>query len=141
MKYDIKFDNLNGFYQWNKKNFLLKKSDKRYEENQEFKKNNGFSEDETWNLYISIALFVLPRLKHFKKVNRGHPVVLTEKQWNNYLDKMIFSFENVLIYDSFEYPPSYNDKFEDKLEALKAFNEDVEEGFELFGRFFRDLWW
>ena len=68
-KYDIKIDNFEdryGFYEWNKPSYYLTKSDKRYKNYQEYKKNTGIYPDELWSLDISICNFIIPRLKEFK---------------------------------------------------------------------------
>ena len=47
---------------------------------------------ETWNLDYTIAKFVLPRLKLFKKLNNGYPGregMETKEKWDEALNKMI----------------------------------------------------
>jgi len=56
----------------------------------------GFNPADTWNLDFSIAEYILPRLKHFKKNHHGHPTSMTDRQWERELDKMISSFEMIL---------------------------------------------
>ena len=59
---------------------------------------------ETWNLDYTIAKFVLPRLKLFKKLNNGYPGregMETEEEWDEALDKMIWSFEQIINDNSY----------------------------------------
>lgn len=52
----------------------------------------------TLDLDCNIAKYVLPRLKLFKKLNNGYPGIEgmeTEEKWDEALDKMIWSFEQV----------------------------------------------
>ncbi len=86
----------------------------------------GFDDTETWNLYYTIAGFVLPRLKRFKEVTMGYPAVMTENEWNECLDKMIFAFETVL-------------KEDDDIDSCD--NEKVEEGLSLFAKHYFNLGW
>jgi hypothetical protein len=54
----------------------------------------GVSDSECWNLSNTITSFVLPRLKHFKKMQRyAHPADLTPEQWEEIIDELIWTFE------------------------------------------------
>jgi len=86
----------------------------------------GFDDTETWNLYVTIAGFVVPRLKRFKEVTMGYPASMTEKEWNESLDKMIFAFETMLNEDG---------------DIDCCDNEKVEEGLSLFAKHYLHLWW
>lgn len=90
-----------------------------------------FTNDELWNLDCTIAKFVLPRLKRFKKHTIAHPATLTEKQWDNILDKMIFSFEHIASDNLWALESVGNKKIEKK----------VQEGLQLFATWFTALWW
>jgi hypothetical protein len=61
----------------------------------------GFNPKDVWSLDHSIALYILPRLKHLKKVVHGHPDGLTFRQWKRELDKMIAAFS--IITDETKY--------------------------------------
>ena len=88
----------------------------------------GWCDADTWSLDYTIAKFTLPRLKRFKKINNGFPSSLSEKEWNIILDKMIRAFE-LCILDG-----------DSGLLKLEYYDE-MEEGLELFGKHFRELWW
>jgi len=115
-----------GCYVWSGDEFILEKEDKRYQEYQEHKDKHGFSLDELWNLDISIALFVLPRLAKFKEKVHGHPAKITEQEWNRILDKMIWSFTQIV-----------NEEIDDMTEDDAA---KLTEGLVLFGKYFLKLW-
>lgn len=88
----------------------------------------GFDDRETWNLEITIAEFVLPRLKVFKKHNNGYPHTLTETEWESVLDDMIYAMEFHSGKFNFNLPDSQN-------------YERVTNGTESMGKYFGDLWW
>jgi len=95
-----------------------------------------FNDSDLWNLDLTIAKFVLPRLQEFKKNNTGYPGYLTEIEWEEMLDKMIyamqgivdeFSAENILACDAhFDKPEEHWVK--------------VRDGLCLFGEHFMELW-
>lgn len=101
------------------------KDDKREIKFSKQRLKRGFDDSETWSLYTTIASFIVPRLKRFKKVNNGYPANLTEEEWDTILDKMIFSFENC----------DHDKLFE------KEFYDKYEEGINLFAKYFMNLWW
>lgn len=84
--------------------------------------------NDTFNLDVTIADFVLPRLEMFKKVVDCYPCDLnTIEEWYDILDKMIASFRIIS-----ESPP------------YKTFNEHkevIDEGLDLFREYYHDLWW
>jgi hypothetical protein len=54
----------------------------------------GVSDSECWNLSNAITSFVLPRLKHFKKMQRyAYPPDITPEQWEEIIDELIWTFE------------------------------------------------
>jgi hypothetical protein len=155
MKYDIQpyetDKKCKGFYVWNKPTFFIKKDDERYERYVEFKKEHGFSPDETWDLKTNIAVFIVPRLKEFKSdvENLGaHPGCFnSNEEWLTVLDKMIFAFESEFK-DDFYIPDEYlkkymNDKYdsEGRKSAEDAYWNDIQEGRKLFAEYFGCLWW
>lgn len=140
---DLFDSQINGFYVYNKSRMFEKTKDRRNKKFKIFKKENGFTPDEAWNLYISIAIFVLPRLKYFREHTIGIPLQFkTIEEWYNILDQMIFSFENVLKYDDFMVCPSeYIKKYRNKKKAVKEYYKDLNKGFQLFGKYLLHLWW
>lgn len=60
--------------------------------------NKYINPRETWYLDITIAEFILPRLKLFKKLNNGYPGIdemYTPEKWDEALDKMIIAFQYI----------------------------------------------
>jgi hypothetical protein len=85
----------------------------------------GFDDSETWSFDCTIAKFALPRLKRFKEVNNGSPRDMTEEEWNNIIDEMIYSFEFIS-----------KDICGNDLELNK-----VNKGLKLFSKYLMYLWW
>lgn len=106
----------------------LKYKDSRLDRLYEQRKTLGYDDSETWSLYTTIANFILPRLKRFKELTISVPCELTEEEWKNCLDQMIYAFEYAANLDERECYS--NEDF-----------EKVQKGFKLFGEFFLDLWW
>lgn len=131
-----------GFYVYNKPR-MFKCDDRRNKKYKKFKKKNGFTPDETWSLCTSIAVFVIPRLKYFRENTCGYPPPFkTLKAWQKVLDKMIFSFENILKYNGFgDFPEEYLVKYKNNKDAMFAYYKDLSNGFKLFGKHFAKLWW
>lgn len=118
-----------------------------------FPKNGGerkvrveISDHDIWSLDHTLALIILPALKKFKENQMGHPCGLRpdptglpetgcgncgcEQEWNVILDKMLYSFEHIvddriMVYSTEEYKES---------------QKKIQEGLELFGKYFQSLW-
>lgn len=101
-------------------------SKERKQKSKKFFKKNGFYFEECWNLDFTIARFILPRLVHFKKIQHSTPASLSEKEWNEILDKMIKAF--ALLTD------------QESLFASRKQQETIEEGLNLFAKYFQSLW-
>jgi len=88
----------------------------------------GFDDSETWNLDTRFAEHVLPRLKRFKQLKNGYPHNLTSEQWDIILDQMIFSFEWAAS------------DYVERAEDMETYQR-VQEGLDLFGKWYQNLWW
>jgi hypothetical protein len=102
--------------------------------NKRQKKKHGiptFKDNEVWNLDITLANYILPRLKRFKKVNvNSHPVDLSSlEEWHEIIDKMIWSFERII-----------NDDWSYEINRIQEQKQQYELGMSLFGIYFLDLW-
>ena len=130
-KFDIVVDpdtGKSGFYVWNKPTVYVDESDDRYSEYVKEKEETGISSEETWSLCDQAAIFLAPRLKAFKENAQGFPTEFKSmEEWEAVLDKMIFAFES-FVSDNYH-------EFSD--EDLKR----IDEGLQLFAKYFRDLWW
>ena len=96
------------------------------------KRRRGFSDRETWSLYRNIAIFVLPRLKRFAEVNIGYPPELTESEWKDILNQMIYSFEMVVDED---WPHGLSP------DDIRKTEDRIDNGITLFAKYYPDLWW
>lgn len=116
---------------------------------------------DTWNLDHTLALIIVPCLKQLRDTNHGHPSDLTEEEWINIQNKMIWAFEQILDNDNedqffsgkadiyFEEIPGTDlselkrgpkDTFKLDYEGLARHREMIQEGLDLFAKYFRDLW-
>ena len=100
----------------------ISRRDIRQSKWREQRKKRGFDDTELWNLDSTIAKFVLPRLKAFKKLKGGRPYELSNDEWDDILDKMICSF-SIIAKDS-----------------INADYELYQEGLDLFAKYFGYLW-
>jgi len=92
------------------------------------RKTRGFDDSEMWNLDYSLAKLILPRLKLFKKTCSVRPSNLTDEQWKDILDEMIWSF-NWYCGQQWSYGKDY------------ATNSNrANEGLKLFAEYFDSLW-
>lgn len=89
----------------------------------------GFSPHECWNLDCTIAQFVLPRLKHFRRHIVSIPNELSLDEWKEILDKMIYAME----YSGGHYKIK-------NIATFYEYDQKCQEGFELFGKYFTALW-
>ncbi len=118
----------------------------------------GISNEECWNLDTTISKFILPRLKHFKKMNRNfYNSELTSEEWENVIDELIWTFEYLidddrvhpfpikLIDDRYldinrEQTPEEKiilDKWRKKSSEL---DERKQKGLQLFAKYYCHLW-
>lgn len=93
------------------------------------KKNLSIPNSEIWGLNYTLAKYILPRLKRFTEVCCSYPCELTETEWKEILNKMIWSFQYIIK----------NDESNELLEIMKE-NEQCQEGLDLFAKHFRNLW-
>ena len=91
---------------------------------------------DTWSMDHTLAHIVLPMLVQLKATQHGHPADLTEQEWDLILDEMIWAFEQKCRDDWME-DYDYN-KWDS--EGVKAHQERMTNGFNLFGKYFESLW-
>lgn len=97
---------------------------------------------ETWNLNCNIAKYILPRLKMYKRLTIAYPgygEANTPEKWDELLDKMIWSFEQVA--NDYEIYASINFKDSDWMDKYKDLNDKIQEGLMLFAKWFQHLGW
>lgn len=92
--------------------------------------------EECWDLNVTLAKYILPRLQKYKEINQyGYPIGLESlEEWHEIIDKMIYAFDLVV-----------NDncnslKSENCIEVITKQKELQEEGLRLFAEYFNSLW-
>lgn len=106
---------------------------------------------DTWSIDTTLAQIIVPLLTKFKENLQGHPGDLTFEKWNIILDKMIWSFGQILIDWEEPYFTHYGDlKTEgNKIvdtgvtcdnEGRESHWKRIQEGFDLFGKYYASLW-
>lgn len=93
--------------------------------------------NECFTAYYPMAKFIYPRLKYFRNMDKmGYPGTLNSmEEWNDILDKMLFSFDYSINGDEDRFSPTAftSEEYQDMLNR-------VDEGFRLFGKYFLNLW-
>lgn len=92
---------------------------------------------DTWNVDTTLARIILPMLIQHKKNKMGHPSILTEESWNDIIDKMIWSFNEIL---NGEDGAQFHHHHYIDWYGMKLYNDRIQEGLDLFGRHYRNLW-
>lgn len=84
---------------------------------------------ETWNLDITFAKFVLPRMRAFRRYVKGYPdfAFSSMNEWYEAIDKMIAAFQLIADGKRYEFIP----------EEYKV----MDEGLDLFREYYFHLWW
>ena len=112
----------------------------------------GFDDRELWNLDMTIAKFVVPRLKEFLNYSGGWPHAMAEEEtefniagiedltpeekWDKVLSEMLWAME----YASDNYGEDRDDyPFRDP-EARKKLKDRYENGMRLFAEYFSAMW-
>lgn len=123
------------------------------------KKVRNVSYKDVIDLDITVAKFILPRLKFFKKKVIGYPSELTIEKWKAIIDKMILSFSLILNdsepdFGDLNFHTEKTDNGHWKMikdpnstfdtEAYMKWHIDraakIEEGLQLFAKYFQHLW-
>ena len=106
----------------------------------------GFDDTEIWNLDLTIAKFILPRVERLQKTFTGYPGFLHgEDEWKEILGKICKAFrlyvncDNNCIEDVGTIRLLYRDDNPDKLEKALKDHEEYEEGINLFFKYWRWL--
>lgn len=107
--------------------------------------------EELYDLDVTIARFILPRLMVFKEhCERTPRLNMPHEEWNEILDKMIYAFDRIAMQTE-EDTPEYkayikaiwNNEMDlvDLKRAAKASLKPIAEGLSLYHKYFRSLWW
>ena len=105
---------------------LIDEDDERWDEYKQQRLERGFDDSELWSLDMTIAKFILPRLKAFSIDPPSYPGFITYEEWKEILQKMIKGFENIL---------------DDELtKDMRERNKIIEDGLTAFKDYFFNLW-
>lgn len=137
-RYEMRKEDAKDPYGIKNVNFsCIEPTDDRWEEAKQQRLERGFDYSEMWNLDKTIVEFIRPRLHDFRENHGGCPMGLTEEQWNEILDKMLYWFDNYgakCPYDIRTERKKHDQWFDN-------YNQKVQEAKELFIKYFSDLWW
>lgn len=100
----------------------------RYKKQRE---ENGFDDTETWHLDKTFALFIIPRLKRFIKVNNGFP---NGETYESYIEKLKFIVKSLEEY-------YYNEDEETSLEIEKERLQNAKNAVNTLSQLWFHLWW
>ena len=124
---------------------------------------------DTWSLDSTLSLIILPGIKQLKATQHGYPSGLTQEEWDNILDEMIFAFSEIANdnpgaeafysgvsdhkwvkcdakgnddpdgpYRRMDEGPNHT--FRVDFEGRKAYDDRIQNGLELFGKYYQNLW-
>jgi len=110
--------------------------------------NKYVPHSELWNLDVTICDWMIPRLKEFKKINIAYPgrePMDTPEKWDEALDKMIRAFEllrldPIDLDENLEPRDTYDYNAEKYKRIYEKWNAEVQEGLNLFAKWFNSLW-
>lgn len=108
---------------------LMDPDDGRAKEYEEIRRKTGVSPDETWSLDVSLAHFMVPRLKAFRKMAGCCPVCFKDmKSWLRTVQKMERAFRLII------------EEGDGKVLDEKRRKQE-ERGLDLFRKYLDSLWW
>ena len=117
----------------------------------------GVSNEECWSLDGTFSKFILPRLKHFKKMKRyGYHPDFTPEEWEKVIDELIWTFEYLNDDERFnpfphylgdtewllnkEKTPEQKQSFDEWMKKHNELQERKQKGLELFAKYYCHLW-
>ena len=104
---------------------------------------------DTWSMDSTLSLLIHPMLVQLKATQHGHPADMTEQEWDEILDEMIWAFEQKCRddweSDYYEYEDDNTGRFGMKLvwedrAGAEAHQERLTNAFTLFGKYYENLW-
>lgn len=90
---------------------------------------------DVWNADETLAYIIVPLLKKLKENHHSCPANISEKKWNDILDQMIWSFEQMNQKSDYTIDDLIKEGFDEK-EYIKR----VDNGIKLFAKYYRHLW-
>lgn len=100
-----------------------------------------FSQKEIWNLKEYLAACIYDGLLQFKNTKRlCYPSDITPEIWEEYLDKMLFSFKEISTdCENDPLEKYFNEDFSEDAERERI-HEEVIKYYSLFSKYCLDLW-
>jgi hypothetical protein len=98
---------------------------------------------DTWNMDYTLAMIIHPMLVQLKATQQGHPNGLTEQEWDNILNEMIWAFEQKTKHiDPLDACHDKCSNFGDPVckACLTETQERMTNAFKLFGQYYENLW-
>lgn len=108
----------------------------------------GWTDSDTWDMSKTVSENLLPRVKELKKLKDGHPANMREEEWDEILDKIIWSLEETVneteynrILDTHMSKDASLTSIEKYLIETEENMDRVQDGFRLLGEHYTSLWW
>jgi len=105
---------------------------------------HGFTDEQLWGFDYALAKVILSGLLRFREINtNSHPGGMTQEEWREILDKIIWSF-NEKANDEPNYPQdvfkvlSKEETYDS--DGVRQYYERIQDGFTLFGQWYQHLW-
>lgn len=121
-----------------------------YEEQVERIKDIEIHNYDTWSMDNTLALIIHPMLVQLKATTHGYPSGLTEQEWDEILDEMIWAFKQKCRdewLDDYILPEEHRvqlgspERLDMNIEErIQAHQERMNNGFCLFGKYYENLW-
>lgn len=86
----------------------------------------GWADEDTWNLDRYLASVIKESVTYLKSYKYGYPTDLTEKEWDEILSDIIYTFDRI--------------EAENKLNIVFIDKERFNRGWTYFKKYFRNLW-
>ena len=103
----------------------------------------GWADEDSWDISDWFIESLLSMLKKFKEDNNGHPFELTEEEWDNTIDDMIYYLGGMTEEGAANqlFGETENLTIDKDKEIISHMAHSKEKFFELFVPHFYDLWW
>ncbi len=99
----------------------------------------GYDDTAVWGLNGYLTDIIHPVLKRIKEFKAGHPASITSEEWDKILDELIWTFE-YLYNDDHMVEPWWTEHMKQTSEQRQEDWQRIEQGLQLFGRWYNALW-
>jgi len=90
----------------------------------------GWDDSETWSMDQSLSKVILPRLEKFQELRGGCPANLTDEEWDDKLQEMIWGFNWFASGRQYDLGPDHD------INSTRA-----HAALALFAEYYGHLWW